>query len=166
MRTLLKTAATALMLVSMTENVWAAADSPQCASTADISAVRAAAVQQRLMVAALSCHAVELYNTFVRSYQTDLQASDRQLQNFFHRLYGQSGEANYHSFKTHLANASSLESIKDPGYCANAKATFDSALGRDRKSLVAFVAEQPSGAERTFSTCGAVASTRFVRREQ
>ena len=166
MRKILKTGVTALMLIGMTENVWAAAESPQCAGTADISAVRTAAVQQRLMVAALSCHAVELYNTFVRSYQTDLQASDHQLQNFFHRLYGQSGEANYHSFKTHLANASSLESIKDPGYCANALATFDSALSRDRKSLVAFIADQPSGAERTFSTCGVAASTRIVRRER
>ena len=166
MRALLKTAATALMLVCTAENAWAAAESPRCASSEEISAVRTAAVQQRLMVAALSCHAIELYNRFVMSYQTELQTSDHQLQNFFHRLYGHSGEANYHSFKTRLANSSSMQSIKDPRYCADAQATFDSALSRGRQSLAAFVAAQPSAAESAFSPCEIVASTRSVPRDR
>jgi hypothetical protein len=167
MRKLLKTGATALMLVCMAQNAWAATDSSGCARSEDISAVRATAIQQRLMVAAFSCRSIELYNTFVRSYQADLQASDRQLQNFFQRLYGHSGESHYHSFKTRLANASSLQSINDPQYCASAQATFDEALSRGRKSLTAFVATQPSAEERAFSSCEIVtASTRRIPRDR
>ena len=167
MRKILKSGATALMLVCMAQNVWAAGNSSGCASSADISAVRATAVQQRLMVAALSCRSIELYNTFVRSYQTDLQASDRQLQNFFQRLYGHAGESHYHSFKTRLANASSLQSINDPQYCASAQATFDAALSLSKKSLTAFVATQPSAEESAFSPCEIVtASTRGIPRDR
>ncbi len=103
MRRILKTAATALMLTSMGGDVLAAtANSASCANSEDMLAVRAAAVQQRLMVAAFSCHAIERYNKFVTTYQKDLQASDRALQNFFRRLNGQTGVADYHSFKTRL----------------------------------------------------------------
>ena len=35
-------------------------------------ALQAAAVQQQLMVAALSCDAIPLYNHFVTAYQTEL----------------------------------------------------------------------------------------------
>jgi hypothetical protein len=158
MKKFLKTTATALMLACMTGNVCAATQSG-CANNADIYAVRTAAIQQRLMVAALSCHSVELYNRFVRGYQTDLQASDRQLQVFFRRLYGQSGEANYHSFKTRLANTSSMQSIKEPSYCADADATFDVALSQSNKSLAAFVATQPSQAEKAFSPCDVITAS-------
>jgi hypothetical protein len=159
MKKFLKTAATALMFTCMAGNVCAATQSSACASNADINAVRTAAVQQRLMVAALSCHAVELYNKFVKSYQGDLQASDRQLQNFFRRLYGQSGEANYHSFKTRLANTSSMQSIKEASYCADAEVTFDDALSRSKKSLTAFVATQPSQEESAFSSCDVITAS-------
>ena len=73
-----------------------------------MTAIKAAAVQQRLMVAALSCDAAQLYNRFVTSYQRELQASDRALQNFFRRLNGKTGTEDYHAFKTRLANASSM----------------------------------------------------------
>ncbi len=112
MRKSLKTGAAALMLVSMAGNV-SAATANGCARPEDMSAVKAAAVQQRLMVAALSCDAVELYNKFVTSYQKELQASDRTLENFFRRLNGRTGTEDYHAFKTKLANASSMQSIGD-----------------------------------------------------
>lgn len=159
MHTILKTTATVMMLTCTAGNVWAATQSSACASTADIYAVRTAAVQQRLMVAALTCHAASLYNNFVLSYQGELQASDHQLQSFFRRLYGQSGEANYHSFKTRLANTSSMQSIKESRYCANAEATFNVALSRSEKSLAAFVAGQPSQAEKAFSPCDVITAS-------
>ena len=58
MRGILKSCATALMLMCMGGNVWAAtANSAGCAKSEDMFAVRVAAVQQRLMVAAFSCRA-------------------------------------------------------------------------------------------------------------
>jgi len=152
MHRILKTTTAALMLISISGNVWAATAEPAgCASREDMFAVRAAAMQQRLMVAAFSCHATQLYNRFITTYQSDLQASDLALQNFFRRLYGQTGIADYHSFKTRLANMSSIQSIHDTqSYCANAQATFNAALTNTKKSLPVFLARQTTTADNAF----------------
>src|SRR5579871_820215 len=102
MRKSVRTGAAALMLTCIAGNVWAAA-AGGCARPEDMTAIKAAAVQQRLMVAALSCDAAQLYNSFVRAYQKELQASDRTLENFFRRLNGRTGTEDYHAFKTRLA---------------------------------------------------------------
>jgi hypothetical protein len=159
MRRILKSTATALMLTCMGGDVLAAANSASCANSEDMLAVRTAAVQQRLMVAAFSCHAIERYNNFVITYQKDLQASDRALQNFFRRLNGQTGVADYHSFKTRLANTSSLQSIRDTSYCADAQATFDAALTDTKRSLPVFLAGQTTAVDNAFSPCQVVTAS-------
>jgi len=154
MRKLLKSSTTALLLICMTGNVWAATANPVgCANPEDMFAVRVAAVQQRLMVAAFSCHATDSYNKFVISYQKDLQASDRALQNFFLRLNDKTGIADYHSFKTRLANNSSIQSFRDANYCANAQTTFDAAFTNARRSLPVFLAGQTTAVDDAFSPC-------------
>ena len=132
MRKMVTTSATALMLVCMASNVWAAAATASgCARPADMNALRTAAMQQRLMVAALSCGESQSYNSFVRSYQKELQASDKALQNYFRRVNAKTGTADYHAYKTRLANASSMAVINDmTGYCSSAKASFEQALNQ------------------------------------
>jgi hypothetical protein len=153
MRKLLKSSTAALMLICMTGNVWAAtANSVGCANPEDMFAVRAAAVQQRLMVAAFTCHAADRYNNFVTSHQKDLQASDLALQNFFLRLNAKTGIADYHSFKTRLANTSSIQSYRDTNYCAEAQTTFDAASDK-RRSLSVFMAAQTTAVDDAFSPC-------------
>jgi hypothetical protein len=161
MRKILKTGAAALMLTSMFANICAAAERSEiCANPADMYAVRAAAIQQSLMVAALTCHESREYNRFVLRYRSGLQASDHQLERFFQRLYGQSGTARFHSFKTRLANASSLQSIRQGlGYCARARSTFQLAVGDGTKSLTAFLSGRPSEAEEDFSRCAIVTAS-------
>ena len=155
MRKLVKTGVTALMLTCMAGNVWAAtASAAGCARPEDLTAVKAAAVQQKLMVAALSCNAVQLYNNFVTSYQKELQASDRALQNFFRRLNGRNGTEEYHAFKTRLANASSIQSISNiTAYCASANEAFTAALNSAKSSLAVFVSGQTTAADDTFAPC-------------
>lgn len=156
MRKLANKTAAVLMLTCMSGNVMAAAQA-DCARPNEMAAVRTAAIQQRLMVAALSCDAAKLYNTFVSAYQRDLQASDRELQNFFRRLHGKSGTEEYHSFKTRLANASSMASIGDiTGYCAGAKQLFDEALNADKPTLATFIANRETAADTAFEPCPAV----------
>src|SRR5215831_8255743 len=153
MRKIVKTGAAVLMLTCMAENALAAT-AAGCAQPEDMAAVKTAAIQQRLMVAALSCHAVDLYNKFVTSYQKDLQASDQNLQNFFRRLNGKTGTADYHAFKTKLANASSMASIGDiTGYCASAQATFDMALAESKPNLKVFVSTQTTSVDDAFAPC-------------
>ena len=155
MRKLAKSCATALMLTCMAGNVWAATtEAAGCARPEDMSAIKAAALQQKLMVAALSCNAIQLYNKFVTAYQKELQNSDQALQNFFRRLNGKTGTADYHAFKTRLANTSSLQSIGDiNAYCASTKETFDTALGSAKITLAGFVSGQATSADDAFSPC-------------
>ena len=155
MRQILKTGAAALMLTSMFADMCAAAErSAGCANPVDIYAVRAAAIQQNLMTAALTCHAAPEYSRFITRYLRGLLASDHQLEAFFLRLYGQSGTAKYQAFQKRLAHASSLQSInRGASFCADAQASFDLALSHSRMSLTAFLAARPTRAEEDFSPC-------------
>ena len=110
-----------------------------CANDTDMAAFRTAAVQQQLMVAALTCKDVEVYNRFVLAYQPELEKSDADLKAYFAR---RGHVAEYDTFKTKLANLSSLSTIANgPAYCENAAAAFDVAL-KSRQSLSSFVADQ------------------------
>jgi hypothetical protein len=154
MRKMVKSGAAALMLTCMASHVVAAtAGAAGCARPEDMTALKAAAIQQKLMVAAFSCDAVQLYNNFVRAYQKELQVSDRALQNFFRRMAGAKGDEQFHAYKTHLANASSMQSIGNmPAYCADAKTTFD-ASGAEKSNLTNFVMTQEAKVDEAYRPC-------------
>jgi hypothetical protein len=152
MRKLVKTGAVALMMTSMAGNVFAATQAG-CARPDDMSAMKTAAVQQRLMVAALSCDATPAYNHWVQSYQKELQTSDHNLQAFFIRMHGKTGTEDYHAFKTRLANASSMDSIHDiSGYCASAQQMFDE-VSNSHMTLAAFIASKQTSVDNAYSPC-------------
>lgn len=118
----------------------AALGAPRCATSAEVTAIQAAAIQQQLMVAALTCSQVDRFNAFQITYGVELRRSDAALGRMFRRLYGGRGEAEYHAFKTRLANDSSIRSIHDnAGYCHEAGLVFDAALIADKPSLASFV---------------------------
>jgi len=113
---------------------------PACAMGGDALAIRVAALQQRLMVAAYVCHEAASYNEFVLAYRGDLQNSDHELQGFFNRTHGRTGNRAYDTFKTQLANTSMLESADNlDTYCAASGETFSAAMGMPEKSLRMFV---------------------------
>lgn len=128
-----------VMLVALTGA--AGARVGRCALPAEMSAVQAAAIQQELMVAALTCNEVSRFNAFQTGFGPELRASDATLERMFKRLLGPTrGEAEYHAFKTKLANDSSMRSIRDnPGYCQEAAAMFTEALAPIKPALVTFV---------------------------
>jgi len=110
-------------VAASTGNAWAA-----CAAPQEMTALRAAALRQHLMVAGLVCHDAASFNQFITAYQSEYQESDRALMAFFNR-HG-SGDAGYNAYKTHEANDSSLRSIHDPNFCQEAEAAFYIALHR------------------------------------
>jgi hypothetical protein len=117
MKKLLKTTTTLLALIAMTGQSWAA---DVCARPSEKLALKTAAMQQELMVAALYCNDIGPYNRFVVSYRRDLQDSDAALLAFFERAR-HGGEADYHAYKTALANNFSLASLHGmDAYCAAA----------------------------------------------
>lgn len=118
-----------------------AAAAPRCAMHDEVTAIQAAAIQQQLMVAALTCNQVDHFNAFQVNYGAELRRSDSALERMFRRLYGGGqGEAAYHAFKTRLANNSSIRSIHDnAAFCHEAGMVFDAALMPDKPSLASFV---------------------------
>lgn len=113
-----------------------------CTTPDEMAALRTAAIQQELMVAGFTCQASDAYNRFVLAYRPELQKSDADLKTYFLRREGARGEAAYDTFKTKLANLSSLSDIANTtGYCANTHAAFALAL-ESRQSLASFVADQ------------------------
>jgi hypothetical protein len=119
-----------------------AAAAPRCARPDEVTAIQAAMIQQELMVAALTCNEVEHFNAFQTNFGPELRVSDGKLERMFMRLYGRArGEAEYHAFKTRLANHSSIRSIHDNvGYCHEAAIVFGAALTTAKPSLDSFVA--------------------------
>src|SRR5436305_4702386 len=112
----------------------------RCAAPEEGSAIRVAAIQQELMVAALTCHEISRYNNFQTGFGPELRTSDATLLRMFRRMFGgRSGEAQYHAFKTKLANDSEMRSIHDnSAYCLEAGTMLTTALGTERPTLVAF----------------------------
>jgi len=128
-------------LVSLSLLGTAAAQAAPCTNPAEWAALRSAAVQQELMVAGLTCQATASYNRFVIAYRGELQASDADLKAYFIKRNGvRGGEAAYDTFKTKLANLSSLSEISNTsGFCASMRAAFNQV---GRQSLAQFVADQ------------------------
>lgn len=119
-----------------------AAPSSKCAKPQEVTSIQVAAIQQELMVAALTCSQIDSFNAFQTGYNKELRSSDSTLQRMFRRLYGRSrGDGEYHAFKTRLANDSSIRSIhNNQEYCEETRQVFVAALGQANKpTLAAFV---------------------------
>ena len=128
---------------------------PRCATADEVTAIQAAAIQQQLMVAALTCNQVDHFNAFQTSFGKELRRSDASLERMFRRLYAGRGEAEYHAFKTRLANDSSIRSIHDnPGYCHDAGIVFEAALIADKPSLGSFVSGIEVTEQGPIGSCG------------
>ena len=150
-----KAGTTALALCLMAANTAAFA---RCASREEMTALRVAALRQQLMVAALTCHEASSFNRFVTSYRDEFLVSDRALLRFFARENGSRADDAYNSYKTKMANDSSLRSLSDPWFCGRAKSAFSAALTRN-PPLAELVADQSRPIETGFSSCLADDST-------
>ena len=114
--------------------------------------VRVAALQQEMMVAAFMCRDVTAYNRFVVSHQGELRESDKALMDFFLQQNAPTGVDDYNLFKTELANASSLRSVRDPRFCRRVDADFAVALGRN-EPLARLLTELPYPVETGSMRC-------------
>lgn len=118
---------TCAAIVALTMGAMPMSASARCLNRTDMHALQAASLQQRLMVAAFTCHDTAAYNRFVLSHRGELQKSDSSLLAFFKK---NGGTAAYHTYKTHLANASALESSRSDNFCGDADSLFQTTSGR------------------------------------
>ena len=79
----------------------------RCASTTDQSMFEIQSLRSELMVLATGCRYEDKYNAFIRRYQGDLQANEKEISAYFSRRYGRSGQTEHDRFVTELANANS-----------------------------------------------------------
>jgi hypothetical protein len=133
----------------------AATAAPKCARPDEVTAIQAAAIQQELMVAALTCNEISRFNAFQTGYSKELRSSDGALMKMFQRLYGpRQGQSEYHAFKTRLANNSSIRSSTgNPDFCHEASQVFAAALGSERPSLAGFVSGIEVTEQNPISSC-------------
>jgi len=131
----------AVVLAVLAAGSTAVAGPAKCARPDEVSAIQSAAIQQELMVAALTCNEIARFNAFQTGYSRELRSFDGALMRMFQRLYGShQGQSEYHAFKTRLANNSSIRSSTgNPDFCHEASQVFAAALGPERASLAAFV---------------------------
>jgi hypothetical protein len=152
MKAIFRAGVAASMMCAMIGQSWAAGI---CTSPEEARALKTAALQQKLMVAALYCDDVGFYNRFVISFQKELQDSDAVLLGYFQRANVASGTADYHAFKTALANNFSVSSVRHMGYyCSKASVAFDEALNPDNRTLASFVSAQYIPETDGYDTCG------------
>ncbi|MEI9887491.1 MAG: hypothetical protein WDN08_13510 [Rhizomicrobium sp.] len=118
MKRIIGTALAGVLAVNGGTGAWAAG----CATAGDVAALKTAALQQELMVAAFSCRAVAQYNRFVLAHRPELMDADARLKAYF--VHSGGGEAFYHTYKTELANRSSLRSLHESDFCAAADDEF------------------------------------------
>jgi hypothetical protein len=148
MRTVFKIPAVALASLAMAGQALA---SGVCASPGEAMALKTAALQQELMVAALYCDEAHAYNRFVISYRRELQDSDAALLGYFQRA----GLNDYNAYKTALANNFSLASLRSrDAYCASAEDVFGRAFDPRNGSLASFVAAQSVSGSENYPACG------------
>ena len=150
----MKAAALSLAGVMMAGNAFAAPVS-KCAKPEEVTAIQTAAIQQELMVAALTCNQIANFNAFQTGFSRELQASDATLHKMFKRIFGaKPGEDQFHAFKTRMANDSSIRSIHDnPGYCHEADTVFAAALAPAKPTLAGFVSGVTVQEESPVNSC-------------
>ena len=133
--------------------------SSACATSAEISAIQVAAVQQELTDAALACgpNEVALFNRFQKAFNAELRKSDATMMRMFKRLNGnRAGDAAYDSFKTR-AIAHAEQRRTKPGahenFCKTADVVFAAALAPDKPVLEDFVSGVPVNEANPVDSC-------------
>jgi hypothetical protein len=76
----------------------------RCATLAEQSAFEVQALRSEVMVLATGCGEDKAYNAFMRKFQPELQANEREISAFFKKKYGRRGQTEHDRFVTDLAN--------------------------------------------------------------
>ncbi len=149
-----------LLLVGFADASAVATTTERCASSTELDALTARALQTDLMVAALACDRRDDYNAFVRRYREALAAHGGNLRAYFARQYGRAGEAAMNRFVTKLANeASSASNANRALYCRSAGMMYEGLAGADMATLEAVIRNPLLAVRHGVAACGATASS-------
>lgn len=145
-----------------------------CAQPTEITAIQVTAVQQQLMVSALSCDPagvadtekqfVSKFNQFQIAYGPELRSSDAALLKMFKRVYGaRKGDDEYNAFKTRAASHSEMKRIHGfQDFCKAADLVFAAALAPAKPTLADFVSGVPVEEATPVNSCAITVATGLV----
>lgn len=132
---------------------------PQCASPTEQSTFEVQALRSELMVLATGCHDDEQYNAFIRRYQPDLQANEREIDAYFKARYGRMAQTEHDRFVTELANALSDQGTGLGGdFCPRNGLMFKEVLALQSPTQLASYAAGKDLVPASLPTCVAVAT--------
>jgi hypothetical protein len=157
----LVSALTALSLL-VSQSAFAAAP---CASASDQAAFDVQALRSELMVLATGCHDDDQYNAFIRRFQPDLQANERQVSAYFQHRYGRSGQTEHDRFVTDLANAISRQGSDLGGdFCPRNGALFNEVMALSSQTQLTEYAAGKNLLPTTVAVCTPMATNAVAER--
>jgi hypothetical protein len=133
-----------------------ASDAARCVSADEADAFQLRALQNRLMVAALSCNQQTAYNTFVEKFQGELTSAGKSMRSYYMRTGG--GEAALNRHMTELANAAGLLRAKAPDDFCNDTWTMFLLLQDEPMELPTIAAKHEMSSVATPHQCAAPAT--------
>lgn len=139
---------TALLVAATLAPATAAAAAP-CATGQEAEALRVRSLQNKLMVAALSCGQGDRYDAFIGRFERSLVEKGRLMTAYFTRRHGGKGTKGVRrvmdDYLTSQANQHSLDSMTDrTGFCRAAGETFALLLVGGEADLVASAVALPA----------------------
>ncbi|HVY14910.1 MAG TPA: hypothetical protein VHB27_06770 [Rhodopila sp.] len=137
-----------------------------CTSLSDQSTFEIQALRSELMVLATGCHDDTQYNAFIRRYQPELQANERQVAAYFQHRYGRLGQTEHDRFVTDLANAMSRQGSEIGGdFCARNGMMFHEVLALKGTSELSDYAAGKDLIPASISVCTPMATREAVVRK-
>lgn len=101
------------------------------------------ALRSYLMVSGLQCQKRDSYNQFMRTYGSDVAASNRVVQAHFTRAHGGQGRTRFDSYNTSLANEHSEDAIRGGSFfCRDAETLFTTVLATPAAQLPQLAAQR------------------------
>jgi hypothetical protein len=115
-----------------------------CMPPADRAAFDVQALRSEMMVLATGCAADSQYNAFIRRYQPELQANERDIDAWFKHKFGKRAQSEHDRFVTELANAQSSAGTKlGSDFCPHNAMIFQEVMAlQDSGQLPPFAAGQ------------------------
>jgi hypothetical protein len=138
----------------------------QCSSLSDQSAFEVQALRSELMVLATGCHNDDQYNAFIRRYQPDLQANEKQIAAYFQHRYGRAGQTEHDRFVTEMANAISRQGSDLGGdFCSRNGLIFQEVMVLDSAAELPDYAAGKNLVPATLDICTPMAATAVAARK-
>lgn len=141
----------------------AEASAAPCATAQETEALRVRSLQNKLMVAALSCGQADRYDAFIGRFEHSLVKNGRLMTAYFARRHGGKRVTRViDDYVTTQANQHSLDSMTNrAGFCQDAQDTFALLLGGDEEALLASAVTIPDN--RVESPLACIARAKVVQ---